>query len=183
MFKKCQLEFNTKNKRAIYLCGFCNKPHEKLIKERNYHKGTFCSLSCAAAWGQANKTTGYNRSAIEKWIQEQLTSLYPNLLINYNDKTGLNGKELDIYIPAHRLAFELNGPLHYIPIYGEDKLKYHQYRDNLKLELCRASNIKLNVINISHIKHFEHNNFRKGKEVLDKITHEINTILPANLAT
>ena len=37
------------------------------------------------------------------------------------DKSVINS-ELDFYFPNLKLAIEINGPLHYKPIYGKDKL-------------------------------------------------------------
>ena len=57
-------------------------------------------------------------SRIEKDISDFIQSLIPILKVVKNDRTVLNGKELDIYIPEIKLAFELDG------------LYWHQDRGN-----------------------------------------------------
>lgn len=170
---------------SIYACEFCKKTYRRPIVEREANLHTFCSRSCAAKWGQANKHCGYNRSKIEQWIEEQLNVLYPMLEIKYNNREVFK-YELDIYIPSLKLAFELNGPLHYIDIYGKARLEHYQRKDKEKSRMCADNNITLISINISKIKHFEQNSHLKGKEVLKIITNNINMKLAeqssANLA-
>jgi hypothetical protein len=58
---------------------------------------------------------------------------------------------MDIYIPSIKLAIELNGPTHYFPIFGDDKLKKTQTRDELKQKEMNEFGINLFLINISHL--------------------------------
>ena len=41
------------------------------------------------------------------------------------------------------IAFELNGPQHYHPIYGIDKLMIQQHLDELKRKACKKNNVVL----------------------------------------
>jgi len=104
------------------VCTTCNKNFLKQPCNIVKDKHNFCSRSCAGIYNNAHKTKGTSRSKLEKWIEEQLTLLYPSLEVHYNKTDAING-ELDIYIPSLKLAFELNGIFHYEPIYGEQQLK------------------------------------------------------------
>jgi hypothetical protein len=108
----------------------------------------FCSQSCAATYNNTHKTKGNRRSKLECWLEEKLKITYPNLEIKFNTKKIITS-ELDIYVPLLQLAFEINGILHYEPIYGSNKLALIQNNDKKKLMACLNKGIKLNVINTS----------------------------------
>ena len=101
-------------------------------------------------------------------METELLSIY-NFNILFNNKETINS-ELDIFIPSLSLAFEINGILHYKPIYGKDKLKQIKANDLKKKHLCKSKNIALKTIDISEIHHFSPS---KVKKYLDRI---INTI-------
>ena len=107
-----------------------------------------CNRSCATKYQQSHKTYGYKRSKLEKYLEEQLSKLYPNLEIHYNRKDAIKS-ELDIYIPSLKLAFELNGIFHYEPIFGEKKLLDVKNNDHRKFAACADARIGLCVIDTS----------------------------------
>lgn len=113
----------------------------------------FCSKSCNAKWTHAHKTTGYRRSKMELWIEEQLNTLYPNLRIDYCKRDAINA-ELDIYVSSLRLAFELNGIFHYEPIYGAEQLARVQTNDRRKFQACLERGIEFCTIDTSKVKQF-----------------------------
>ena len=151
-------------------CGFCGKDCTRHFKEYKASKSgkIFCNNSCAAKYNNTHKITGYRRSKMEIWIEEQLKILYPNLNILFNDKTAIKS-ELDIYIPSLSLAFELNGIFHYEPIYGQDKLKQIQSNDQNKFYLCQQNKINLCIIDISSIIHFKPTKAQKFLDIICKI--------------
>jgi hypothetical protein len=79
---------------------------------------------------------GYNRSQGEKEIADWLISLGLNVRTNVRDQ--LNGAELDIWIPAKRLAIEYNGLFWHCEQNKPDK-QYHQK----KHAACVANQIQL----------------------------------------
>lgn len=184
---KTKIKYETKRGRSIkycsqlcrgkYLCksitdkcGFCGMECTRQFKEHKASKSgkIFCNNSCAAKYNNTHKITGYRRSKIEVWIEEQLKNLYPNLKILFNDKTAIKS-ELDIYIPSLSLAFELNGIFHYEPIYGQDKLKQIQSNDQNKFYLCQQNQINLCIIDISSIIHFKPAKAQKFLDIICKI--------------
>lgn len=147
-----------KNETVYYFnpltCKQCNKiiPYKKAAqKKAELKKGakhSFCNQSCAASYHNTHKTHGTRVSKLERWMAEKLTSLFPSLEIHYNRKDAINS-ELDIYIPSMKLAFELNGPFHYEPIFSEEQLKSIQNNDQRKLQACLERGIELCVIDTS----------------------------------
>lgn len=60
-----------------------------------------------------------------------------------------------MYFPSLKLAFEIQGPSHFLPIYGEEKLTAEQKNDQDKRDKCKELGITLVEIDISKIKEFK----------------------------
>ena len=82
-----------------------------------------------------------------------------NLTIECQNKTLLNGKEIDIYIPSKKIGIEYNGLLWHSEKFGKDA-KYHLY----KTEECNK--IGINLIQIFEDEYINHKNI-----VLEKLRH------------
>lgn len=162
-----------KKNRLIVICNQCGTQVEKIPS--HITKNNFCSRSCSVTYRNTHKTYGTRRSKLEAYIEEQLSSMYSKLSIEYNKKDAINS-ELDIYIPSLKLAFELNGIFHYEPIYGNDKLSQIQNNDSRKFQACIEHGIELCIIDTSHIKHFTKTRGDKILEIIVKIINiKLNT--------
>ena len=166
--KKCRSKFDTKSK--IVICLNCESKFTKKQSEINKTTNHFCSRSCSATYNNKNKSYGTKRSKLEIWLEERLTQFYPNFDIHFNRKDAI-GSELDIYIPSLNLAFELNGILHYEPIFGVNKLGQIQNNDENKFKLCIEHKIDLCIIDTSGQKYVKDSTSQK---YLDIITNIIN---------
>lgn len=139
--------------RLFFSCKECNISIER-TPSSSKSKYIFCSTSCSAFYYNKHKTWGTSRSKLEKWIESKLKILYPSLVVHYNKNDTINA-ELDIYIPSLKLAFELNGPFHYEPIFGEEKLKSTQTNDKRKFQACLEHKIELCIIDTSKQRYFK----------------------------
>lgn len=164
---KC-MHANT-NKTILIKCTNCNKSFNK--QSHRFTENNFCSRSCAAQYNNTHKTIGNRRSKLEKYLEDQLTNQFPNMLILFNDKTAINS-ELDIYIPSLKLAFELNGIFHYEPIYGQEKLNQIQNNDNRKFQACIEQGIELCLIDTSQQKYFKKQTSLKYLNIIINIINE-----------
>jgi hypothetical protein len=153
------------------LCKNCSNKFEKSLNQCKKFPNHFCSKSCAATYNNKHKTKGTRRSKLEKYIEEQLTLLYPDLKIDFNKK-DIIGSELDIYIPSLNIAFELNGIFHYEPIYGQDKLNKIQNNDTRKFQACLEKNIEFVIIDSSGLKYFKIKNADKYLNIIIEIINK-----------
>lgn len=146
-------------------CYVCRKKIQRYKSQTKKSNNCFCSASCAASFNNCSRIKGNRRSKLEKWLEEHLTILYPNLEIHFNRKDAINS-ELDIYLPSLKLAFELNGIFHYEPIYGPEKLSQIQNNDNRKFQACLEKGIELCIIDTSSQKYFKEKNSQKFLEII-----------------
>lgn len=128
-------------------CEICGKP--TTVKQKDVKKSKsgkfFCSRSCAAIFNNKLKRKS-RRSKIEAKFYDLLVKEFPELDILSNDKTMLDGYEVDIAVPSIQLAIEWNGIVHFKPIYGQTKLDNIQNRDADKLKIAANKDINLIVI-------------------------------------
>jgi hypothetical protein len=171
----CSRECKRKSEGGIesVSCTNCGKTFEKHTSEIKKSKSGnhFCSQSCGGTYNNKHKTTGNRRSKLEIYIENYLKTMHPDLEILFNDKTTINS-ELDIYLPKHKLAFELSGIFHYEPIYGQDKLNQIQNNDNRKFQACLEKGISLCIIDTSQQTYFKE---ETAKKYLNIILQIINT--------
>lgn len=94
---------------------------------------------------------------------------FPNLSFFCNTKISI-GAELDFYFPELEMAVEINGFLHFKPIYGLDKLNRIQEIDREKAEECRQMNIELHIFDVSQRFHLtqvlKENHWKNIKELV-----------------
>lgn len=92
------------------------------------------------------------RKVGERWVSETLLfqivdrMFEEDKVIHHHRPDWLDGLELDIYVPGHRLAFEYQGEQHFHPVEvwgGKGALKATQLRDEKKRELCAEAGITL----------------------------------------
>jgi hypothetical protein len=101
-----------------------------LRKQRNHVICTICNPI------SHNKSHGQDQ--LIQWLKEL------NLTLEINNRTILNGKGLDIYIPNHNLAIEFNSLYWHCELF---KSKYYHFE---KSNLCEQNNIKLLHIREDH---------------------------------
>ncbi len=168
--RNCFNLFRKKSTKISFNCSECNKSTSRFPSSYKKSKEHFCCRKCAQVyWKRVGITFGKrtNRSKLEIWLEKRLKNQYPNHTILFNDKKTLNGLELDIYFPEIKLAIELNGPTHYKPIYGNDKLEKTQHKDNKKMILCLRKGIDLHVYDVCKI------NYRKDEKSFDNLFDDL----------
>lgn len=144
----CQRTFI--NPPKIILCDNCGKEFVKKPCQIKKSINHFCSRSCRALHGNRNKKYGIRESKAEIFLRKLILEKYPNINITYNSRKILSsGLELDIYFPDFQFAIEVNGPLHYFPIYGLSKYEIIRNKDIIKQKECIELGIHLAIVDIS----------------------------------
>ena len=159
-------------------CFTCKKPLRQRIHEQHRDR-MFCSHSCASKITNLDRWTplinklnkgrkGRIRSKAELRIVELIRRDFPTLIVEENVRTLLPSKcEVDILIREKNLAIELNGPVHYFPIYGTDSLNKTKNRDIIKQLEIQQLGINLFVLDISML-----NSTKKHQTILDKMYYD-----------
>jgi hypothetical protein len=139
------------------LCVNCQtifRKHGGELKRTSKH---FCSRSCAARYNNRHKNLGVGRrSKAEDYLISLIRRDFPSLEIIQNSRALLpSGLEVDILIPQSKLAIELNGPVHYFPLFGKQKLARIQAADISKQIEIETMSYNLLVIDISKTGYFK----------------------------
>jgi very-short-patch-repair endonuclease len=99
-------------------------------KKTEAEKAEFFSLSV-----QAMKRAAVEGSKMEKFLFAHLKDTY-NIMRHIDYVFGAEQFHLDLYIPELLTAIEIDGPMHYEPIFGDDRLEKRQAADSKKNGLC-----------------------------------------------
>lgn len=164
---KCHSEYHTTKQKVV--CANCGIDFLKLISQITKTKNNFCSKSCAATFNNKNKKFGTRRSKFEKLTEEMLATEYPGLTFFCNQK-DIIGSELDFYFPTLNLAIQMQGPLHYQPIYGQEKFDRIRQMDEEKRAACLQRGIKLVELDCSKDKYL-------NKKVIEERLSQVKQIL------
>ena len=146
-------------------CAQCQKIFLKKAKEIKRSKNHFCSRSCSASYNNTHKQYGVRRSKLESYLENVIKEKYPDLEMICNSKSLIES-ELDFYFPQLNFAIELNGIVHYEPIYGEDKFEKIQNNDKRKVIACYEKDIELAIIDTSSCSYLSENNKIKFKNIV-----------------
>lgn len=82
--------------------------------------------------GEALRRASIEGSKAEKFLYEQLTKAGYEVIMH---KTGLipgEKYEVDLFLPKMLVAIEIDGPQHFLPIYGEENLQRNIKYDSIK---------------------------------------------------
>tara|TARA_R100001198_G_C5193051_1_gene184982 strand:- start:555 stop:1067 length:513 start_codon:yes stop_codon:yes gene_type:complete len=74
-------------------------------------------------------------SKIEKFIYEGLTKLGYDVIFHKRGLIANQNLEVDLFIPSINTAIEIDGPAHFLPIWGEESLNRHIRADAQKAGL------------------------------------------------
>jgi predicted nucleic acid-binding Zn ribbon protein len=131
-----------KKPRVEFICPVCSKI--LMVTENEFKKRKYCGGTCRNKIN--NKQIFGTRSKAEIYLEEKLKNEFPNLVMSFNDREILNGKELDVYIPSLELAIEWNGIYHFKKIRDDGSFEKTKNKDRQKIIECGKLNIELYIV-------------------------------------
>jgi very-short-patch-repair endonuclease len=72
---------------------------------------------------KAIQIAGKEGSKLEKFLKNELSTAGYSVEAHKKDLIANQNLEIDMYIPALKTIIEIDGPSHFLPIWGEDKLQ------------------------------------------------------------
>jgi very-short-patch-repair endonuclease len=113
--------------------------------------------------------TAKSGSKLEKFLAKALTD--EGYAVSYHSKVILPDSQLevDLYIPSLRVVIEIDGPSHFLPIWGDDRLKKSVDADKKKNDQLNLYGFIL--IRVKHINQFASDAYKR------KLMGEIMSIL------
>jgi very-short-patch-repair endonuclease len=78
---------------------------------------------------------------------------------------------IDIYVPECQTAIEIDGPMHYEPLYGEEKLMKRQAADSVKTGLILSSNLALLRVKLE-----KRESQKYFRDIAEKVVEELQAI-------
>lgn len=73
--------------------------------------------------GEALSVASKEGSKLEKFMYEFLTKEGYRVILHKKGLIAGEKYEIDLYLPDQRIAIEIDGPQHFLPIFGEDRLQ------------------------------------------------------------
>lgn len=111
-------------------------------------------------------------SKIEKFIYEGLTKAGRQVIFHRKGFLSNDRLEVDLFLPALKMAIEIDGPAHFLPIWGEANLQKHIRADAEKAGLLLSSGfVILRVKNV--IRNLSSKNMR---DALASVMNEVEKV-------
>jgi very-short-patch-repair endonuclease len=132
------------------------------------------ALRAAAAEGV--RRTSKEGSKLEKSLRDNLTKAGFTVYFHRDDIIPNPKLQLDLFIPEVRTVIEIDGPAHFLPIWGDEKLKKNIKSDLQKTGLVLSHNMC--IIRVKHLHKnvsakLERDVFKAVQKTLEKIRRKV----------
>ena len=140
-------------------CLQCGKPFKVQLSTARWQRAKYCCLACkilaeiknppSYKSGKRGEESG-RRSGQSKdeWLSAIL--LQKNKIeAEPQNRSELNGLEIDLWIEHLNIGIELNGPVHYRPIFGLERLSQAQLSDRRKRQRALERGILILTLDVS----------------------------------
>jgi very-short-patch-repair endonuclease len=123
----------------------CEDARDRWYSMPDEERDRICSMAIKAI-----QKAGKEGSKLEKFILESLSSAGYSVEFHKKNLIPNQNMEIDLYIPSHKTIIEIDGPSHFLPIWGEEKLNKQVKSDSQKTGLILSKGfIIIRVKNLS----------------------------------
>jgi very-short-patch-repair endonuclease len=148
-----------------------NKEKDKIREEKRSQWNSMHDLdkeSMLRKAGEANLRAAKMGSKLEQYL---ITGLIPCYKVQPHAEFLIENEQMhiDILLPDVKIAIEVDGPTHFKPLYGEERLQRVQEKDNRKNGMLVQNGYK--VIRLRN--HFKHESDVKRRQLLQTLLNAI----------
>jgi very-short-patch-repair endonuclease len=123
------------------------------------------------AASEAIRKAGKQGSKLERFIGKNLSDNGYGVVFHSTSLIPTEKLEIDLYIPDLRTIIEVDGPSHFLPIWGEDKLQ-----KQIKADLHKSGIILSRGYAIVRIKAMEYPNLKKREDLVSRLLKILSNI-------
>ena len=143
-----------------------NQAKERWKKMDASQKEKMCRLATDAI-----RRAGKEGSKLEKFVMDKL--IESGYTVDFHNKTLIPNEklEIDLYIPALKTIIEVDGPSHFLPIWGEEKLQ-----KQIKADLQKSGRILSRGFAIIRVKAIANASLKKKENLISNIVSTLKSI-------
>ena len=143
-----------------------NQAKERWKKMDASQKERMCRLATDAI-----RKAGKEGSKLEKFVMDKL--IESGYTVDFHNKTLIPNEklEIDLYIPALKTIIEVDGPSHFLPIWGEEKLQ-----KQIKADLQKSGRILSRGFAIIRVKAIANASLKKKENLISNIVSTLKSI-------
>ncbi len=143
-----------------------NQAKERWKKMDASQKEKMCRLATDAI-----RKAGKEGSKLEKFVMDKL--MESGYTVDFHNKTLIPNEKLEIdrYIPALKTIIEVDGPSHFLPIWGEEKLQ-----KQIKADLQKSGRILSRGFAIIRVKAIANASLKKKENLISNIVSTLKSI-------
>jgi|694.fasta_scaffold79389_4 very-short-patch-repair endonuclease len=121
--------------------------------------------------GAALREASIHGSRAEHFVREKLEESGYKVDVHRTDIGG--NYEVDLYLPKHQVAIEIDGPQHFLPVFGAARLEKNIKYDTVKNGILLSKGIK--IIRVKYIK--KHSSQKILRDLWNNIDKELQSII------
>jgi very-short-patch-repair endonuclease len=129
-----------------------DEEYEKHVEQAKKRWSKLTALekkNMASAASSAIRKAGKEGSKLEKFLKDELTRCGYKVEAHKKNLIPNERLEIDMYFPKLKTIIEIDGPSHFLPVWGEDKLQKQIKSDKVKTGLILSKGFA--IIRVKHL--------------------------------